>query len=850
MVATTLPSLPPDCYPTTGQLVFRLAGTARAGQVLRLNAPKCSIGSGPGCTLRIRARGVAPLHCLILRGPTGTIVRRWAADARLNGESFTDAWLCSGDRLSLGPIELEVVCTGSPLAADQSPSLAPFGSPREDAAKQREAERLLLDDQRQELAELRQQLNEERAQLDVQRQELAERRQHLDAQYLLLDQQRGQFEQQQHASDLQHQQLTEQLHRLEADRRQLDQLRHELDLRAAHTKQSSTELEARLAELDARLAELESEREALQQLRLAEERSEQERNTQTAAEMARLRAQSDQLESQRQTLTEQQAAWNSEYQRQLTLLGAQRTQLLAQQQELEELQATLAEQRQQWQREQESAAETFRQREHDFQAQLADIQKDRDALAHQWSDLAAHERPPVQEDSREASAELNELRDQLARHSHDLHVLEQECSRLRNENEQYQQASLAQREQFDARSAELDRQRQALLEQQQQSQAEQARLTAENERQASDLRAQFDALKTQQESLEQQWQQWRAEQQETEHDLNRQREDLSDERTTLERLREALDTERQQWEREREQWEAERTAAMRDEESRAANDFTADDRAEEDLEFRQPAASAPVSLADVLRRVGASLDTVDEEPEAAQSSTSCPVGEPTTNPTVSSKPAAVAEHEDESIDAYMNRLMERVRSAKSGDAYSAYVPQLSEPAVRADTSLASVSSPMPAEGDQTAEETLETAPSPRRPAPENRTDLSALRELANLSAESALRRHSRRVLIHTMWSKLLVTAVALAAGAGLLWMWRELAAWEAAFYAALVAILVAVCWGVKYLILIRRFLKGHWMHISMTGPRKSTADTNANAAPVANSDSMAGEPEPASRDAF
>ena len=91
------------------ELALRVCGPTRHGQIVRLRSRKCTIGSGPRCTLRLRARGVRPLHCLILRGPEATVIRRYSADTRVNGRAFTDAPLTAGDRLSIGPIELEVV---------------------------------------------------------------------------------------------------------------------------------------------------------------------------------------------------------------------------------------------------------------------------------------------------------------------------------------------------------------------------------------------------------------------------------------------------------------------------------------------------------------------------------------------------------------------------------------------------------------------------------------------------------------------------------------------------------------------------------------------------------------------
>ncbi len=96
-----------------GPLVLRICGSPREGQIVRLRSAKCTIGSGENCTLRIRARGVQPLHCVLIRKAVRTVVRRWAADTRLNGASFTDAPLHTGDRLSIGPIDFEVLDSGT-----------------------------------------------------------------------------------------------------------------------------------------------------------------------------------------------------------------------------------------------------------------------------------------------------------------------------------------------------------------------------------------------------------------------------------------------------------------------------------------------------------------------------------------------------------------------------------------------------------------------------------------------------------------------------------------------------------------------------------------------------------------
>ena len=96
-----------------GELVLRVRGTGRDGQILRLNSSKCTFGAGSYCSLRLRAKGVRPLHCIVVRGAGSTIVRRWSPDTLLNGRDFDEAALEPGDLLSVGPIELEVMAIAS-----------------------------------------------------------------------------------------------------------------------------------------------------------------------------------------------------------------------------------------------------------------------------------------------------------------------------------------------------------------------------------------------------------------------------------------------------------------------------------------------------------------------------------------------------------------------------------------------------------------------------------------------------------------------------------------------------------------------------------------------------------------
>ncbi len=91
------------------ELKFRIQGGEHHGRILRIAAAKCSIGSAPGCTLRLRRDDIEPLHCLILCGRNGAIIRRNSSRTYLNGGPFEDATLHAGDLLRVGSIELEVV---------------------------------------------------------------------------------------------------------------------------------------------------------------------------------------------------------------------------------------------------------------------------------------------------------------------------------------------------------------------------------------------------------------------------------------------------------------------------------------------------------------------------------------------------------------------------------------------------------------------------------------------------------------------------------------------------------------------------------------------------------------------
>jgi hypothetical protein len=155
------PRLPgwPDRYPLSTMTTVapfqssRTAGAAesdraaRLGRVSRLglvdaggtsladltDAPQ-TIGGGPRCSVRLGATGLRPLHCVITPSQDGPVVRRWAAETRLNGRDFTEAALSAGDLLRIGSIDLRVVALPSEVSSDW-PSDWPSDLPADETPK-------------------------------------------------------------------------------------------------------------------------------------------------------------------------------------------------------------------------------------------------------------------------------------------------------------------------------------------------------------------------------------------------------------------------------------------------------------------------------------------------------------------------------------------------------------------------------------------------------------------------------------------------------------------------------------------------------------------------------------------
>jgi hypothetical protein len=95
---------------------------------------------------------------------------------------------------------------------------------------------------------------------------------------------------------------------------------------------------------------------------------------------------------------------------------------------------------------------------------------------------------------------------------------------------------------------------------------------------------------------------------------------------------------------------------------------------------------------------------------------------------------------------------------------------------------------------------------PRAVAPEKSIDLSAMRELANLSANAAIARHARGRLVRASGGKLFVAVVGAICSGALYWQAVHLGTGPLTVYSSAISLIVALYWSVQYLILTGRII--------------------------------------------
>jgi hypothetical protein len=712
-------------------MTIRVHGPGVTGKTVHIQSPKCTIGSAEGCTLRLRSAGVEAANCWILRGPGGAIIRRLDGAAMLNGQSFDEALLEPGDRLQLGSVELELVKLRSDTLA--RPSLAPppaAASPPPPAASQEAEGRL---------AAAAQLAASQASELETLRQQLAQK----------------------HAADT-------------ALRTAADMARRELAAQSAAMLRREHEL-----------TELRNTAAAERQAWANERGALETQLAQLAAELRAARAAAVADSTMTVPLSRCSPA-DSELQSRCSELEQQVAQLQTRNQDLQaqaELQASL---------------------EHRCQQLSLEL----DTRCREYADLQAREsataaRTQSQADLDQRAEALARWQDELTQRSDRLTASEQQLNEQRQALESQRGELDAERRRLAAEQNELTADRQRLLTEQAALAADRDAIAAERAALAasqleSSQAAQADAhsaaekLQAREERLERQAEeltQWS-------NSLAEQAESLNQQAAELQALRQQLNADADS--------QAQKQAALAPAELSAElpAEAAAELSAEAPADAEPPAAADSSSVDSVLSRlVQAGLWRQDEsdksaasdahsdeplanEPLANEPPTASPINHDTAVPlspfapapedapgatmhfdSPPLRPAAAPSHdEEESIESYMERLMQRVRGdspppspaqrlqsapPKPAVSESAKAPPAPGPAAPA------AAPPQPGEPGEFV---------PRSTAPETGSNLSAMRELANTAARSAIDHHIRRHTNRQAMGKLLGAGVCLAAG--------------------------------------------------------------------------------------
>ncbi|NQT36133.1 MAG: hypothetical protein HQ581_01510, partial [Planctomycetes bacterium] len=190
--------------------------------------------------------------------------------------------------------------------------------------------------------------------------------------------------------------------------------------------------------------------------------------------------------------------------------------------------------------------------------------------------------------------------------------------------------------------------------------------------------------------------------------------------------------------------------------------------------------------------------------------------------------------DEESIDQYMSQLMDRVRSASSGQpgsdpACHAYTPLPDVPLEENDGGAsASASSPWLAgppstPGRKSAPESGEPRTyTPRGPAPEKPDAMAAMREVANISAQSAIARHGRGLLRQRSLGKLWIAAASLLTAAMLMAAWQYFGSADSLFYAGVLSLVGGAAWGLQYAVLAVRIAMNRQSKEPLAAPKSAT----------------------------
>ena len=361
---------------------------------------------------------------------------------------------------------------------------------------------------------------------------------------------------------------------------------------------------------------------------------------------------------------------------------------------------------------------------------------------------------------------------------------------------------------MEERQIQLETQRESLDEDRRRWEAQQkeaaSQIAAAREQDVArqaDLEARDRALADRQE-------QWQAEREGSQRQLDEAAQELHALKADLQTAEEALEENRRRWEEE--QREARALMAERAQQDAARQAEL--DRRERALAGCRQETETEQEVQEQLPERGDEKPPVAavEPPRADRRRT--PAGGPAISP------QAAPQHggEEESIDDYMTQLLERLRKGSGSPAPARRVeaPVPTPAPVRA----AEPARAVPKEPEVADAETSPHAPTaaprpaavetaPHATAPETQVSMAAMRELANLSAQSAISRHNRWQMVRTKRGKLLIVLQGLIIGGALLWMWGRPGARVFILCGAVASFLTAAVWGIEYAVLTGRAIR-------------------------------------------
>lgn len=82
----------------------------QSGSRRPLQVPLTIVGKDPGCDIRVNSSGIDSLHCLLVHGPTGLIIRDLDSGSGtfVNGERTASVALKDGDLLTIGGFQFRL----------------------------------------------------------------------------------------------------------------------------------------------------------------------------------------------------------------------------------------------------------------------------------------------------------------------------------------------------------------------------------------------------------------------------------------------------------------------------------------------------------------------------------------------------------------------------------------------------------------------------------------------------------------------------------------------------------------------------------------------------------------------